>query len=69
MVNKKIASFGSYGWSGEAPNLVYSIMRARHFDTYSSPFRYIFAPTDDDICEFDKYIKGFYESVKNMIDA
>lgn len=69
MSNKKVAAFGSYGWSGEAANLVYSIMRARHFDTYSSPFRVMFSPTEEDIAQFDEFIRGFYGSVKSTIDV
>lgn len=53
------AAFGSYGWSGEAPNLVYSILKARHFNTFKSPFRVMFEPSDDDFSEFNKYLNEF----------
>ena len=60
------ASFGSYGWSGEATNLVYSYLRARHFETYSAPFRWIFSEDGETLESFDKYIKSFYEKVINI---
>ncbi len=64
--NKIFASFGSYGWSGEAPNMIYSILRARHFETFKSPFRYLFSADSDTLAEFDKYILSFYEKVINI---
>lgn len=66
ITDKLFASFGSYGWSGEAPNLVYSILRARHFETYSSPFRYLFSADEFSLSEFDKFIKAFYEKIINI---
>ena len=66
MANKKFAAFGSFGWSGEAPNLLYSILRARHFDTFSSAFRFMFTPTDEDISNFKEYIIKFYKCVCDM---
>ena len=53
------ASFGSYGWSGEASNLVYAMLKARHFNTFGSPFRVMFEPSDEDFLEFDKYLNEF----------
>lgn len=57
------AAFGSYGWSGEGANLIYSILRARHFDTFDKPFRFLFRASGDTIEKFDKYIMAFYEKV------
>ena len=53
------ASIGSHGWSGEAPNLIYSILKARHFNTFKSPFRVMFKPSDSDFSELDKYLNEF----------
>lgn len=53
------ASIGSHGWSGEAPNLIYSMLKARHFNTFKSPFRVMFTPTDSDFSELDKYFNEF----------
>lgn len=59
MTNKIFYAFGSYGWSGEAPNLIYSILRARHFKTFKSPFRYLFSPTDSEYIEFEESLSEF----------
>lgn len=60
----KFAAFGSYGWSGEAPNLIYSYLRARHFQTVGAPFRFMFRMTDSEKESFDKYILDFCCRVK-----
>lgn len=60
MADKYFCCFGSYGWSGEAPNLVYSYLRTRHFNTYKAPFRFMFLQTADEENEFGKYILDFY---------
>ncbi|MDY3928333.1 MAG: 50S ribosomal protein L11 methyltransferase [Clostridia bacterium] len=64
--NKLFASFGSYGWSGEAPKLIYSVLKARHFTTYNQPFKFLFAPDNETYDEFDVYLNGFYEKVMNL---
>ena len=63
MSNKKFAAFGSYGWSGEAPNLIYSYLRARHFDTYKTPARFIFTLRGEEEKEFEKFVYGFCNAV------
>ena len=55
----QFAAFGSYGWSGEATNLMYSMLKARHFNTFKSPFRVMFKPTNEDFVEFSKYLEEF----------
>lgn len=52
-------AFGSYGWSGEAPNIVYSLLKARHFNTYKAPFRVMFKPTEEDFCKFGEYLDDY----------
>ncbi len=59
--NTKFAVFGSYGWSGEAPNLVYSMLKSRHFSVFKSPFRVMFKPTDEDFKTFYEYLSEFLE--------
>ncbi len=59
--NTKFTAFGSYGWSGEAPNIVYSMLKSRHFSVFKSPFRVMFKPTDDDFEMFNKYLSEFLE--------
>ena len=62
--NTLFASVGSYGWSGEAPNLIYSILKARHFSTYKSPYRVMFKPDDNDLLELENYISEFIKVIK-----
>ena len=57
------ASIGSYGWSGEAPNLIYSMLKARHFDTFKSPFRIMFSPSSDDFEKLDEYLNDFLKQL------
>ncbi len=57
------AVIGSYGWSGEAPNLIYSILKVRRFNTYKSPFRVMFKPTQKDFEALDKYLAEFIKSI------
>lgn len=52
-------AFGSYGWSGEAPNIVYSLLKARHFNTFKAPFRVMFKPTENDLCKFGEYLDDY----------
>ena len=57
------ASIGSYGWSGEAPNLIYSILKARHFNTFKSPFRIMFSPSSVDFEKLDEYLNDFLKQL------
>lgn len=57
------ASIGSYGWSGEAPNLINSILKARHFNTFKSAFRVMFTPTNDNFNELEKYLDDFIKLI------
>lgn len=57
------AAIGSYGWSGEAPNLIHSILKARHFNVYKSPLRIMFSPSNEDFDELDKYLDSFIKSI------
>lgn len=63
MAGKRFAAFGSYGWSGEAANLIYSYLRARHFDTFKAPVRFIFSPKKDETTELLKFTEEFFDSV------
>ena len=69
MANKWFCCFGSYGWSGEAPNLVYSYLRTRHFHTFKAPMRFIFTPTAEEETEFEKYIIAFYEHILKQSES
>ena len=43
------ASFGSYGWSGEAPKLIHERLRGLKFKTPLEPYRVQLVPTDEDL--------------------
>jgi flavorubredoxin len=43
------ASFGSYGWSGEAPKLITERLRGLKFKTPLEPFRVQLVPTEEDL--------------------
>lgn len=61
--NKLFAAFGSYGWSGEAPKLIYSILKARHFNVFKQPFRFMFTPDNEVYEEFDAFLNEFCDKV------
>jgi flavorubredoxin len=43
------ASFGSYGWSGEAPRLIQERLKGLKFKTPLEPFRVFLAPSEEDL--------------------
>jgi flavorubredoxin len=53
------ASFGSYGWSGEAPKLIAERLKGLKFKVDEEPFRVALVPTEEDLrkaAEFGKRI-------------
>ncbi len=61
--NKIFTAFGSFGWSGEAPKLIYSILKARHFTVFKQPFKFLFTPGKETYEEFDVFLNEFYKKV------
>ncbi len=49
------ASFGSYGWSGEAPRLILDRLKGLKFKTPLEPFRVNLVPTEQDLGEAVDY--------------
>lgn len=60
---RKFGAFGSYGWSGEGANLIYSYLRARHFETFKAPIRFIFSPAENEIEQLTSFTEEFYDAV------
>ena len=46
---KKCATFGTYGWSGEATRLMEDRLKGLKLTTVQSPFKVLFRPTDEDL--------------------
>jgi flavorubredoxin len=51
------ASFGSYGWSGEAPKLIAERLRGLKFKVEEEPFRVNLVPTYEDLKEAEEFGK------------
>ncbi|MBC7228845.1 MAG: FprA family A-type flavoprotein [Actinobacteria bacterium] len=49
------ASFGSYGWSGEAPKLIAERLRGLKFKVEEEPLRVNLVPTEEDLAEAAEY--------------
>jgi flavorubredoxin len=49
------ASFGSYGWSGEAPKLIADRLRGLKFKVPEEPFRVNLVPTEQDLREAEEF--------------
>jgi len=49
------ASFGSYGWSGEAPKLIVERLRGLKFKVEEEPLRVNLVPTEQDLAEAEEY--------------
>ncbi|MBC7110183.1 MAG: FprA family A-type flavoprotein [Archaeoglobi archaeon] len=59
------ASFGSFGWSGEAPWLVRNAMKALKMNVMEESLRIKREPSEEDIEECRKFAEKFVEFVKN----
>jgi len=51
------ASFGSYGWSGEAPKLIVERLKGLKFKVEEEPFRVNLVPTGDDLKQAEEFGK------------
>lgn len=63
--NKKAASFGSYGWSGEAVKLINEELKKAGFDVVDDGFRTVWVPDDDVTEKLRIYGKELAEKFKN----
>ncbi len=57
------ASFGSYGWSGEAPKLIAERLRGLKFKVEEDPFRVNLVPTEQDLAAAEEYGKTIARSL------
>ena len=46
---KKCATFGTYGWSGEATRLMEDRLKGLKLNVVQPPFKVIFSPTEEDL--------------------
>lgn len=61
---KVAGSYGSYGWSGEAPEMLMSRLRSLRMNTVEPPLRINFKPDKENLEEARKYGKRFGKRVK-----
>lgn len=54
---RSAAAFGSYGWSGEAPDMLLTHLSKLKFKTPETPFRVCFVPTEDDLSAMADYAR------------
>ncbi len=57
------ASFGSYGWSGEAPKLIAERLKGLKFKVEEEPFRVNLVPTAEDLKAAEDYGKRIAKSL------
>jgi len=60
---KPAGSFGSFGWSGEAPGIVASVMKSLKFSYFENPLTVKFSPANDKADILREYGKRFGEFV------
>ena len=59
--DKRIALFGSYGWSGEGIPLLEEVAKKMRLKLYQPSFRVKFAPSEEEIEKAKKWAKAFIE--------
>ncbi len=52
---KPVGVFGSYGWSGEAPEMIKTRLSQLKFNVMEEPVKVIFRPTEDDLTRVAEY--------------
>lgn len=57
--NKSAATFGSYGWSGEAPSLMEDRLKGLGFKIVQPPFKARLVPSSQDISDAVEYGRAF----------
>ena len=61
---KKYASFGSYGWSGEAANQISEALAGMGYEKIADPLRVKWAPDEDALAQCVEYGKTIAEAIK-----
>lgn len=62
---RPVVSFGSYGWSGEAPNMVQERLKQLKFAPVCDAVRVNFMPNENDYAEIEKSAELIIEKLKN----
>lgn len=62
--NMPASAFGSFGWSGEAVPMILERMRSLGMKVQDEGFKTRFKPSDPALRQFDDYIRGFVDKVK-----
>ena len=57
-------TFGSSGWSGDAPVLIHTHLRAMNFRMFDKPFLCTFRPNADDKEKLKKHTEKFFDFIK-----
>jgi len=60
---KLAGSFGSYGWSGEAPTIIYEMMKALKLNVFEEPAAFKFVPESDKEKSLVEYGKRFAQQL------
>jgi flavorubredoxin len=58
------ASFGSFGWSGEAPDQILDRLRGLRFKTPLEPYKVKITPTDEEVDKVSEFGRKFAEAIK-----
>ena len=61
--NKSFGVFGSYGWSGEGPDLVNNLLKSMRLKTMDEPFTVILNPDSDAIENMKAFTKEFLDNL------
>lgn len=65
--NKVGGSFGAYGWSGEAPKMLYDELKAMEVQLVGEPVRALFSPGPDDLAKCRELGKQIAQALKEKI--
>lgn len=60
------AAFGSYGWSGEALNMMEDMLKSRKMNVVQPGIRFKFSPTEEDMSKVDEFASRIAETVLNI---
>lgn len=63
MRHKPFFTFGSYGWSGEGPQIVHNLLKSYGMKPFSKPFLSIFNMSDEKRGELIKHTQKFAEFI------
>ena len=61
---KPVATFGSFGWSGEATSQIESRLKSLKLSTFDENFKICFTPTESDLKNATKFGERFAKSLK-----